>query len=390
MPPSMKFYKKRADAKASFTINPIEKMNEELRHGASSYHLETGAVSLAVTRAGGHLTAEFRLGDRTVRPYAVAPWEPHEIGAEFPVLLSHLRGDFFCLPFGPQENGPPHGETANGDWHEEGSSAGELRLKMDTEDTGCRVSKSVMIRDNDTALYLTHLVEGLRGRWSYGSHPILDLSNLDEGACRVSVSAFRWGSTYHGLFSNPENGEYQSLRQDARFDSLADVPMCDGGLADLTRHPARLGFDDLIMVASDQGEAPFAWTACRLDGYVWFSLKESRDFPATLFWMSNGGRHGAPWSGRHRKRLGLEEVRSYFCDDVEASRRDLLATENISTTREFDGAPVALRLIQAVVAVPEEFDVVAEILPGENEVVLISESGISVTTSLAWDFLKSS
>ena len=56
----------------------------------------------------------------------------------------------------------------------------------------------------------------------------------------------------------------------------------------------------------------FAWTAATLDGYVWISLKDPRTLPSTLFWISNGGRHGEPWNGRHLRRLGLEEICGHF------------------------------------------------------------------------------
>ncbi|MEJ6578634.1 MAG: hypothetical protein QNL33_15190 [Akkermansiaceae bacterium] len=362
-------------------------MLKENLHGAPSFCLTNDLVSLAVTEAGGHMTAEFELGGRKVSPYARAPWLPDEIGGEMPVLLSHLRGDFFCLPFGPQSEGPPHGETANGEWKCEESPSHELRLSMAPGDPACKVVKSMTTREGHAALYLQNTVEGLTGDWSYGSHPILDFSEVEDGLGRVSTSAFRWGSTYHGVFADPVNQEYQSLRPGALFDSLEKVPMIDGGVADLTRYPARPGFEDLVMLVNDQGEAPFAWTACVLDGYVWFSLKKASDFPATLFWISNGGRHSEPWNGRHLKRLGLEEVCSYFCDEVETSRRDLLASDGVPTTRSFDGSPVSLKLIHAVALVPDEFDTVAEILPGEGFIELVARSGARVVVPLDWEFL---
>jgi len=362
-------------------------MGGDFQYGARSFCFSNGPVTCEVTVEGGHLTAGFDLGERVVRPYALAPWRPAEVSEELPVLLSHLRGDFFCLPFGPQKEGPPHGDPANGTWILEESGDDELRLSMATGDTACRVVKSIKTRDGHAALYLSNTVEGLSGDWSYGSHPILDFSGMPEGAGRVSTSTFRWGSTYHSLFADPVNKEYQSLRPRALFDSLEEVPMMDGGSADLTRYPARKGFEDLVMLVNDQGEDPFAWTACVLEGYVWFSLKNSRDFPATLFWISNGGRHSEPWDGRHLSRLGLEEVCSYFCDDVEISRRDLLASEGIPTTRAFDGSPVSLKLIHAVALVPEDFDIVAEILPGEGCIVLVAQSGARVAVPLLWEFL---
>jgi hypothetical protein len=365
-------------------------MTKEQIHGAQSFLMKGSLVSVAVTETGGHMTAEFDLGDRKVSPYAFCPWLPSEVNTELPVLLTHLRGDFFCLPFGPQDEGAPHGDPANGIWLREESEEDELRLSMQTSDTGCRVTKSVRIHPEQTAIYLTNSVEGLIGPWSYGSHPILDFSKLAENQGRVSCSAFRWASVYHGVFADPAGREYQALRPGARFEALDRVEMIDGGHADLTCYPARKGFEDLVMMVHETGDdSPFAWTACVLDGYVWFSLKRPQDFPVTLFWISNGGRHSEPWDGRHLARLGIEDVCSYFCDSVEQSRKDLLRDEGIQTTREFDGSQVDLRLIQAVAAVPDGYGKVVSIIPLEGSVCLLDESGEEVTVGLDWEFLVS-
>ena len=85
-------------------------------HGEPSFHLATPELDLSVTARGGHLApVVFHLPGRDVSPYALAPWEPAEF-PEIPPLLSVLRGDFLCLPFGGQVDGPPHGEPANGEW----------------------------------------------------------------------------------------------------------------------------------------------------------------------------------------------------------------------------------------------------------------------------------
>ena len=86
-------------------------------HGANSFTLSSDLVSLFVTQEGGHLApVTFKIECRIVSPYALAPWQPDEVDPTLPVLLKNLRGDFLCLPFGPQDNGPPHGDTANNPW----------------------------------------------------------------------------------------------------------------------------------------------------------------------------------------------------------------------------------------------------------------------------------
>jgi hypothetical protein len=144
------------------------------------------------------------------------------------------------------------------------------------------------------------------------------------------------------------------------------------------------------MVSEDATpEQPFAWTAVVMDGYVWFSLKNPADFPATLFWLSNGGRSAAPWESRHLGRLGIEDVCSYFCDSVDLSRKDLLRNLSVPTTRPFSrDVPVTLRNIQAVAGVPEGFGLVSSITPaGGGAVMLTDENGLTVTATVDWSAL---
>ena len=89
----------------------------ETIHGAPSYTLYTAEVELAVTQTAGHLApVTFHLPGLEARPYSLSPWTPMQIDQSLPNLLTYLRGDFMCLPFGGQEKGPPHGDTANAKW----------------------------------------------------------------------------------------------------------------------------------------------------------------------------------------------------------------------------------------------------------------------------------
>lgn len=364
----------------------------ETIHGARSFSFSSDLVSLHVTREGGHLApVEFKLGERTVSPYALAPWRPDEIDPELPVLLKCLRGDFLCLPFGPQPDGPPHGETANNEWHQLSENGGTLSMKLEASDVSANVTKSITLRPGQTAIYYEHHISGLEGDFSYGNHPILDLSGMEDNMARVSVSPFRWASVYPEYFSNPADGANQALKIGAIFTDLSEVPLTDGGTTDLTHYPARPATDDLVMMVSEEPteDHPFAWSAVVMDGYVWFSLKKPTDFPATMFWLSNGGRSAAPWDSRHTARLGIEDVCSHFCDGVDISRKDLLRNLAIPTTRKFSkDEPVTLRNIQAVAATPKGFGLVKSITPLDaNSVTIIDEDGTTLETVLDWEFL---
>ncbi len=372
-------------------------------HGASSFQLKSDCVELSVTRTAGMLAPViFRSGGSEFSPYALAPWQPDELDSSLPDLLRYLRGDFFCLPFGPQDNDEPHGDTANAEWSLLKQGEDFLHLAIEPGDVGGRVEKILRLKTGHAAIYCEHCISGVEGRFSYGSHPILDFSGLEEGQGRVTTSPFRWGSVNPGLFSDPANDEYQALVPGAEFTSLRKVPLATeppssssqvaaAGTTDLTRYPAREGFEDLVMLVNEAAseEQPFAWTAAVLDGYLWFSLKNPADFPATLFWISNGGRRGAPWDGRHLGRLGLEEVCSHFADNVTSSREDKLSGDNIPTTRSFSmDEVVSLRIVQAVTSIPSDFGAVSSIVPsGPEGVIITSDSGTTVKAAVDWSFV---
>jgi hypothetical protein len=362
----------------------------ETIHGSPSFVLRTPEVTLAVTRTGGHLAPlTHHLPGREASPLALAPWKPSEVDPALPRLLTELRGDFLCLPFGGQKNGPPHGDTANAEWELSSRSGHHLELTLHASDTGARVTKRLMLVPGHTALYSEHLIEGLEGAWNYGTHAILDLSDLPEGGARISTSPFRFGSVYPGEFSPAEEGATGCLLPGGRFDDLAAVPRKDGTKADLTRYPARLGNDDLVMLSGSASGATHGWTAASLPGYAWVQLKRLADFPSTLIWMSNGGRTAHPWEGRHVGRIGLEEVCSHFCDGVDVSREDRLATLGIPTTRNFRrGETTRLPLVQLAVPTPAGFGRVASVDPeGEDRVRITDDRGLSAVSPLDWNFL---
>ncbi len=360
-------------------------------HGEPSFHLATPELNLHITARGGHVAPViFHLPGRDVAPYALAPWEPAEF-PELPPLLSVLRGDFFCLPFGGQADGPPHGDPANASWSLLEADRQSLRLTMTTADSGAEIEKILSVREGQHAIFTEHRISNLGGDFSYGTHPILDLSGLPEAAGRITCSPFHWGSVFPGPFSNPAEGESQSLAEGADFTDLREVRLAAGGVTDLTRWPQRLGYDDLVLMANVPATfgQPFAWSAVVLDGYVWFSLKNPVDFPATLLWMSNGGRSAPPWNRRHLGRIGIEEVCSHFSHGIDISRQDLLAVRGIPTTRHFaPGETVSLRTIQAVALVPYDFGAVCQIVPdGEDFLSITGESGIKIKIPMDWKFV---
>jgi hypothetical protein len=335
---------------------------------------------------------------QTVQPFAVAPWAERTLPRGVPDLLRSLRGDFFCCPFGGNgspwrgERHPPHGETANANWSlvslESAGGRSTLHARLRTRVRKGQVDKFLTLVDGHATLYSSHVISGMRGPMSVGHHALLKFPPGAAG--RISTSRFEHGQVLPSAFESPEAGGYSCLRPGAAFRSLKRVPRVDGSQADLTLFPARAGYDDLVLLAAP-ARLPFAWSAVRFEqpSCVWFALRDPRSLRSTLLWMSNGGRHYAPWSGHHTRVLGVEDVTANFHYGLaESARSNPLRRRGIATTLALDGVrPTTIRYIMGVAAVPSGFDRVRDIRPAGAGVELVASNGLSSRVRIDLAFL---
>ncbi len=359
-----------------------------LIHHYPSSKLATEQVELYLTHTGGHLApVHFHLNGRSVSPYAICPWADEEIADDMPNLIKVLRGDFFCLPFGASDKLPhPHGATANNQWTPVSSEDNKLVMEIEPDDIGGKVTKEISLVDGQHAIYQKHTIAGIEGAFNYGHHPIIEFPD-HGGPYAIRTSPFIHGQVYPGAFEDPDNGGFCSLKEGATFTSLEEVPMADGSTTSLAQYPAREGYEDLVLFSAKPQD--LAWTAVTLDGYAWIALKNPRQFPSTLFWISNGGRHYEPWNQRHLRRIGIEDVCSYFHEGVESSRANQLP-HDIATTAEFSkDRPTELCHIQMVHALPEGFGTVENIIPDPESkgIRLIDENGQETFAPVDCSFL---
>jgi hypothetical protein len=368
--------------------------------GQPSWVLSSDCVEAAVTESGGHLgPVTFSVGDRKIEPFHTAPFAEEKSAQDLPALLQSLRGDFFCLPFGGNEmpwrgeQHPLHGETANANWKfidlKTEDNLVDLKLACQTTVRPLRVEKLIRLRKGESAVYCRHAVIGGTGPMNFGHHAMLKFPAY-EGSGRISTSPISFGQVYPGHFEDPVKGGYTSLKPGAEFASLDRVPLAVGGDADLTRYPAREGFEDLVMVSSTPG-TDFAWTAVTFqdEGFVWFALKDPRVLVSTILWHSNGGRHYPPWNGRHRFVLGLEEVTSHFHDGLaQSARKNSLNARGISTVVKLNPhQPLIVNLIMAVAEVPKRFEKVTRIVPEPGGVIIHGAAKQNVRVALDLNFL---
>jgi hypothetical protein len=371
--------------------------------GQPSWRLASPEVEAFVTQMGGHLgPVTFDRQGRKLQPCSVAPWAEEPADPLLPPVIQALRGDFFCLPFGGNatpfrgEKHPVHGETANARWRFESleTQGGRtcLHLSLRTKVRPGRVDKRIWLVAGENVVYSQHVVSGMSGPMNLGHHAMLKFPDV-PGSGRVSTSRFVYGQVFPQAFEFPEQGGYSWLKLGAEFDSLEKVPTLDGKTADLTRYPARRGFEDLLMLVSDM-KAPFAWTAVTFpqQRYVWFALKDPRILPETVFWISNGGRHYPPWSSRHINVMGLEEVCSCFhLGLAEAVRPNPISAKGFPTHLALDpNRPLVVPYIMGVAKIPRAFDRVVSIqaATGGRAVVLRSANGRTARARVRLDFLR--
>jgi hypothetical protein len=378
------------------SVVPLRKVR-----GQPSWSFHSSHVSAHLTRLGGHLgPVEFRLGRRTVAPLSVAPWAEEKIDAGLPPLLHALRGDFFCAPFGGNgtpwrgERHPPHGETANAVWRlaalERAPGRVTLHAGLELAVRRGHVGKHLTLIDGHTAVYQRHVIAGARGPMSVGHHAMLRFPDA-PGSGLVSTSRFVRAQVLPVPFERPEARGYSALRAGAPFRSLAHVPLATGGTTDVSAYPARRGYDDLVMLTAD-ARLDFAWNAVAFprEGHAYFALRDPRVLRHTILWISNGGRHYAPWNGRHTAVMGIEDVTGFFhLGLAESAKPNALSRAGRPTTLTLNPKkPTAVNYIFGVAAIPAGFDRVKDIRAARDGIELIADSGQRARCALEVEFLR--
>lgn len=356
--------------------------------GQPSWRLVSKDIEAHVTRVGGHLgPVTFDRQNCRIQPYSVAPWHGETLPPSLPPIIRVLRGDFFCAPFGGNqiayrgERHPPHGQTANAAWTFKSLSRDEqaitLHVALQTTIRRGRVDKIITLKEGHPVLYCRHVLSGMSGPMNLGHHAMIAFPDR-EASGTLSTSPFIHGQVYPGLFEDPAKSGYSCLKPGATFKSLAKVPMVDGSTADLTRFPARAGFEDLVMIVADRSRE-LAWNAVTFqrERYVWFALRNPQSLAETVLWISYRGRHYAPWSGRHGPVIGIEDLTSYYGLAESVAKNPISALGHPTFVRLNKSRPTTINYIMGCVQIPPRFDVVNSIeFSGQDALAFTAKNGI--------------
>jgi hypothetical protein len=371
--------------------------------GEPSFRMAIAEVEAFVTERSGMLApVTFLRGQRPVQPYSISPWAEEELPGDTPAIIRVLRGDFMCSDFGGNEepfrgrNLGIHGDTANAQWacgdFTQAAHGACLTLDTAMPARGGHCVKRTALIEGHNIVYQRHDFTGVDGPLNPGHHATVKFPAA-QGSGRLAFSPFKLAHTYVEPAELPEKQGYSWLKPDAPVADLTAVPCIDGSTADVTRYPARRGFEDIMIVCADPA-LELAWSSATFaaEGYVWFTLRDPRVLPSTVLWMSNGGRYYAPWSGRHVNVMGIEDMTGFFHVGLAASAREnKLNAQGIVTSHQLSPEQTfTVNYIQGVAAIPEDFDVVAGIRAEDaGHVTLTAASGARVTVPCAVDFIHS-
>ncbi|MCU0825962.1 MAG: hypothetical protein MUE52_00800 [Tabrizicola sp.] len=236
-----------------------------------------------------------------IAPLHRAPWAELEVPTDAPPHQAWLAGDFLAAPMGM---GPDslHGLTANGDWEVLPAAPAVLRAVLAGAVQGATVVKELSVTDDHPFVYQRHLFIGGSGSLPVSNHAMIAVPN----GARLSFSRKRWWET---LVAPLETTQGRSrLAYPRRAEDAAEFPAADGETVNLHRYPWGEAHEDFVAGVDDPASA-LGWTAVvrPTEGDLVLSLKNARALPLTMLWHSNGGRDYAPWNGRHRGCLGVEE-----------------------------------------------------------------------------------
>lgn len=237
----------------------------------------------------------------TIAPLHHAPWSPGEVPPDAPPHQSWLAGDFLAAPMGPGPDGL-HGLTANGTWQVVPSSPGTLRAVLQGAVSGATVVKELSLADDHPFVYQRHLFIGGNGALPVANHAMISVPN----GAKLSFSRKRWWETLPEALETTEGRS--CLAYPRRAEDAAEFPAADGGTVNLHRYPWGDRHEDFVAGIEDPASR-LGWTAVVRpgEGDLFLSLRCPRALPMTMLWHSNGGRDYAPWNGRHRGCLGVEE-----------------------------------------------------------------------------------
>ncbi|MFS4580666.1 hypothetical protein [Phaeobacter sp. C3_T13_0] len=265
-----------------------------------------------LARQGAMLSdLEFYLEDgRVIRPLHTAPWLGKDLPAATPPILKHLQGEWPCVPFGMTPSSPPgselsHSQAPQCEWpHGYGANHGWTITQNQPDGAEAQIYYPF----NDAVKRLSRWVKGVplspgvdiglqiemrkEANLPIGLHPVLRLPEV-PGQARLVLGAYDQAYSYPG-----DTGGTPVSTDPAPF-RIADR---------MLQLPYETPSETILLLSGAEGHATLENLT---EAYKVRVDWDAAVFPSLMLWISNRGRTGPPWNGRHLA-LGVEPVCSAF------------------------------------------------------------------------------
>jgi len=351
--------------------------------------IKTAFARVAVDAGVGNLRElNFAVRGQTLVPLHTAPWldEPADtLPKDLLPVERHLAGDFFCAPFGASdvEPAPAHGWTANSRWDLVEQTDASLTLKLRKTVLGSNIHKVLRPATDAPLLYQTHLIKGGAGSLTVAHHPMVRVGSRGCFSCSPKRAVLAAEEAF-------ETGRNR-LELSARTNDLTCVAGTNGLPVDLTHLPIGDAHEDFVTLVED-AENTVGWSAVLRDTEddIVFILKDPRVLPVTMLWHSNGGRDYAPWNGRHRGVLGIEDgCAAGASGHAAALVPNAVSAEGVSTALAL-GPDRVHRIAHVIGAVqrPSAWSRVSEITLSGAVLTITGDAGDPITLPFDPDFFR--
>ena len=360
--------------------------------GRTSYSIRNKQTEIFVSMLGGNIVAFFCGGEK-INPYFIAPWWNEGWLLDGPDILNVCRGNFFACPMGGDSEGvlgkpqPVHGFCANENWELEYAAQNQLELRFQKE--GLRIQKNLKLSEDVSAIYEKNILSGFGGSYPVAYHPMIQLPDK-KGSVHLKLGGIKQGYTTPAPHEDPAGGGYYLFCNGRIIHDITRVETIFGDYEDLTMQPIRSGFEEVVLFTNDENrEFCFAAVTFIEEGFVYYQLKNPRNFNSIMLWISNGGRHYKPWLGRCRNVLALEDTISYFHYGAAASAKDnFLNRQGIHTACEMaKEKEYEFPIIYGVARVPEGFCGVEDIISVPDGICIIGRQGEKIYQTVDMHFL---
>ena len=296
--------------------------------------LTNGQAWLNVDPIGAMITDAILYADgQPVQPFFQNPWRDDLRPMD--TLTRHLGGEWPCVPFGVTQ----HPTLLHTDWqcdatptewhqHAHGFGAHSIwslaqqDVNIVTADISYPISSPIvrlkrtvcLTAENEITLGL-EIEARTDVRIPIGLHPVLSLADAAPETALIRVA----GEDTAWTFPLEVEPGRSHLMPDQRNASLSSLSTSRGTTVDAGSVPFDAQSEDLVLLTSPGG----CVSLVRPDlGYRVDVQWDEDALPSCLLWLSNRGRHYAPWDGRVCA-VGIEPVAAAF---------DLGIDHSISTT----------------------------------------------------------